>query len=84
MGATLARERDPGRGAHEHEPGARVGRVDDALERPHHERVVDGAEREETLALVVPGEPELAEEQDEVHLGDPHLDVLARRGGRAT
>ena len=79
MRAALPRERDPGRRADEDEARARVGRVDDALEGAHHERVVDGADRQEALPLVVPGQAELPEEQDEVHLGDAHLDVLARR-----
>ena len=52
--AALARERDPGRRAREDEARSRVGRVDDSLERPHHERVVERADREQALALVVP------------------------------
>ena len=77
MGAALAGERDSRRGAGEHEPRARVGRVDDSFQGPHHERVVEGADREQPLALEVPAEAELPEQQHQVHLGDPHLDVLA-------
>ena len=84
MRAALAGEGDPGRRAGEDETGARVGRVDDALERAHDERVVDGADRKEPFTLEVPGEAELPEQEDEVHLGDPHLDVLARAGRRAS
>ena len=75
--SALAPERDPGRCPAEHEARPRVDGVDDALERAHHERVVERPDRKQTLALEVPRQPELPEREHEVHLGDSHLDVLS-------
>ena len=44
------------------------------------ERVVDRADREQRLAVAAPGGAELAEQADEVRLGDAELDVAAAGG----
>ncbi len=53
--------------------------VDQGVETPAHERVVQRPDREQLLVLEVARHPELAERQEEVHLGDPELHVAARR-----
>ena len=79
MGAALAGEADPRRGPADDESRPRVGPVEERLEPTHHERVVQGADREERHALNLVGEAELAEQEEEVHLRDPQLDVPSLR-----
>ena len=76
--AALAREADPRRGAGDHEARAVVQRVDQGVEPAADERVVDRPDRHQQMARVLVGEAELREQQEEVHLADPELDVLAR------
>ena len=54
-------------------------RVDERVQAAQHERVVDRADRQQRLAGQVPGQAELAEQQEQVHLADAQLDVLAVR-----
>ena len=79
MRASLAGEEHPGRRPEHDETAARVGAVDERVEAPAHERVVERADREERLLLEVPRQAELAEREEEVHLGDTELDVPAGR-----
>ena len=54
-------------------------RVDERVQPAQHERVVDRADRQQRLAGQVPGQAELAEQQEQVHLADAQLDVLPGR-----
>ena len=54
------------------------------LERAVDERVVERADRQQRLAVARPGRAELAEQADQVGLGDAELDVLAVLGSRAS
>ena len=45
--------------------------------KPGDEWVVERADRQERLAVPRPGRPELAEQSDEIDLGDTELDVLS-------
>ena len=65
-----------GRGAGDDEPGTGVGAVEERVQAAQHERVVDGADRQQRLAGQVPGQAELAQQQEQVHLRDAQLDVL--------
>ena len=56
---------------------ARVDAVRPRLERAGDERVVDRADRQQRLAPARPRRAQLAEQADEVDLGDAELDVLA-------
>ena len=58
---------------------ARVHAERPRLERAVDERVVERADRQQRLAVARPGRAELAEQPDEVALGDAELDVLAVR-----
>ena len=70
-------ERDAARRADEDRLAARVDPERPRLERACDERVVDRADRQQRLAVARPRRAELAEEADEVDLGDPELDVTA-------
>ena len=82
MGAALGCQRHARRCAGDDELGVVVDAVDERIETTQHERVVDGADREEVPAVVLVAQPELAEQHEQVHLADAELDVLARRPGR--
>ncbi len=77
--AALRRQRDAGRRAGHDEPRPGVDGVDEGVQPAQHERVVDRADRQQRLAGQVAGEPELAEQQEQVHLADAELDVLPGR-----
>ena len=78
--AALGRERDPGRRPDQDRLRPGVDPERPRLERAVDERVVERADRQQRLAVARPGRPELAEQADEVALGDPELDVLAVLG----
>ena len=82
--AALGRERDAGRRADEDRLPAGVDAERPRLERAVDERVVDRPDRQQRLAVARPGRAELAEQPDEVALGDAELDVLAVRATRAS
>ena len=67
----------PRRRADEDRLAAGVDAERPRLQRARHERVVDRADRQQRLAVARPGRAELAEQADEVDLGDPELDVAA-------
>ena len=75
--AALGAERDAARRADEDRLAAGVDAERPRLERARHERVVDGPDRQQRLAVARPGRAELAEQADQVDLGDPELDVAA-------
>ena len=75
--AALGAERDAGRRADEDRLAAGVDAERPRLQRAGHERVVDRADGQQRLAVARPGRAELAEQADEVDLGDPELDVAA-------
>ena len=75
--AALGPERDAARRADEDRLPAGVDAERPRLERARHERVVDRADRQQRLAVARPRRAQLAEQPDEVDLGDPQLDVLA-------
>ena len=77
--AALGCERHPARRADQDRLAARVHAEGPRLERPPDERVVDRADRQERLAVAAPGCAELAQQPDQVGLGDPQLDVMAAR-----
>ncbi|MEO9177202.1 MAG: hypothetical protein ABI317_16935, partial [Gaiellales bacterium] len=74
--APPSRQADARRGACDHEPRAVVERVDQRIEPAADERVVDRPDRHQQVTGVLVGEPELGEQQEEVHLADAELDVL--------
>ena len=75
--AALRPERDAARRADEDRLAAGVDPERPRLERARDERVVDRADRQQRLPGARPRRAELAEQADEVDLGDPQLDVLA-------
>ena len=62
------------------EARAGVRAVDERVEPAADERVVDRADRQQLHVLQLVGQPELAQQQEQVHLGDAELEVLAARG----
>ena len=84
MGAALRRERDPGRRADQDRLAARVDPERPRLQRALDERVVEHPDRQQRLPPPAPGGAQLAEQPDEVRLGDAQLEVLAGRGARAS
>ena len=79
MRTALGGEGDAGRRADQDRLAAAVDAERPGLERAGDERVVERADREQRLAPPAPGRAELAEQADEVDLGDAELDVLAGR-----
>ena len=68
-GVPTTTKRDPG-----------VEAVDQGVEAAADERVVDRADGEQVLAVELVAEPERVQQEEEVHLADAELDVLAGRG----
>ncbi len=79
MGPTLGGQGHPGRCPHDYESAPVVDAVDKCIEPAQDERVVDGADRQQRLSEVLVGQPELAQQHEQVHLRDAELDVLAVR-----
>ena len=77
--AALRRQAHPGRRADQDRLAAGVDAERPRLERALHERVVQHADRQQRLAPAAPGRAELAEQADQVGLGDAELDVLPGR-----
>ena len=75
----FGRQRDAGRRADDDEPRAGVEAVDQRIEAAADERVVHRADRQQVLAVEVVSEPERVQQQEQVHLADAELDVLAGR-----
>ncbi len=75
--AALGPERDAARRADEDRLAARVDPERPRLQRARDERVVDRADRQQRLAVARPRRAELAQQPDEVDLGDAELDVPA-------
>ena len=75
--AALRPERDAARRADQDRLAAGVDAERPRLQRAGHERVVDRADGEQRLAVARPRRAELAEQPDQVHLGDAELDVAA-------
>ena len=77
VGAALGRLRDARRRCDQEKAGALVDRVDEGIQPARYERVVERADRDQALAEQRPGQAERREQQEQVVLGDPELDVLA-------
>ena len=75
----LARQRDTRRRTGEDKARTRVDRVDEGIQTAADERVVDRADGQQLLPVQLGTQPELAEQEEEVHLGDAELDVLTLR-----
>ena len=75
--AALGRQRDPGRRADQDRLPARVDPERPRLQRALDERVVEHPDRQQRLPPPAPGGAQLAEQPDEVGLGDAQLQVLA-------
>ena len=74
---SLRSERDARRRADHDEAGAVVERVDQGVEAAADERVVDGADRQQVLAVQLVTEAQRVQGEEEVHLADAQLDVVA-------
>src|SRR5258708_25486485 len=81
MRAAFGTERDARWRTGEDELTARIHAVDQRVEAAADERVVDGADGQQQLAVELVAEAELAEQHEQVHLADAQLDVLAARPG---
>src|SRR5258708_38021908 len=77
MRAALGTERDACWRTGEDELAARIDAVDQRVEAAADERVVDGADGQQQLAVELVAEAELAEQHEQVHLADAQLNVLA-------
>src|SRR5205823_15060481 len=63
-------ERNPSRCSRKDEFAARIDAVDERVEAAADERVVDGADGQQQLAVELVAEAELAEQHEQVHLAD--------------
>ena len=77
--AALGRQRDPGRRAGHDEARVLVAGIVQRIEAATHERIVERADGQQALAEQRVRQPERAEQQEQVHLGDAELEVLAPR-----
>ncbi len=78
MGAALGREAHPRGSGHDDEPSPRVERVVEGVEPARDERIVERADGKQRHAGQLVREPEGAEGEKEIVLGDAELDVLPR------
>ena len=77
MSSALRGQGHPRGCPHHDETSIVVEAVDQRVEAPEHERVVDGPDGQQVLSVVVMTQPELPEEHEQVHLADTQLDVLS-------
>jgi hypothetical protein len=77
--AALGRQRHARRRADDHEPRILVTGVVQRIETAVHEGIVDRPDRDQPLAEQAVRQPRRAEQQEQVHLGDAQLDMLAVR-----
>src|SRR5262249_5874102 len=75
--AAFGRQRDARRRRRQNEAGVLVAGVVERIEPALNERVVERADRDEALAVDRVREDERGEENEQIHLGDAELDVLA-------
>ena len=75
--AALGRERYAGRRRHQHEAGVLIAGVVERIEAARDERIIERADREQPLALDAVRQSERGEQDEQIHLGDAELDVLA-------
>src|SRR5216110_1882185 len=78
VGASLGRQADAGWGRDHDELRAGVERMVERVKPARDEGIVERPDGEERRARQLAREPESAEQKEEVVLGDPELDVLAR------
>ncbi|CAN5855973.1 hypothetical protein BH23ACT5_BH23ACT5_00530 [soil metagenome] len=62
MGSPFRCQGDTGRGAHHDEATPAVQRVEEGVEAPENEGVVNRADRQQLLTVVLVGESELSQE----------------------
>ena len=79
MGAALGGERDARGRRDQDEAGVLVAGIVQRIEPARDERVVERADRQQPLAEERVRQAEGGERQEQVHLGDAELDVLALR-----
>ena len=77
VSAAFGAEGDAGRRRHQQETGVLVTGVIEAIEAAGDERVVERADRKQSLAEQIAGKPGGGEHQEQVGFGDAKLDVLA-------
>ena len=77
--AALGRERDAGRRRDQNEARLLVAGVVQRIETARDERVVQRADRQQPHAVDLMRQPKRGQQDEQVHLGDAELDVLAFR-----
>ena len=77
--AALGRERDAGRRRDQDEARVLVAGVVQRIEAARDERIVQRADRQQPLAVDRMRQAERGQQDEQVHLGDAELDVLALR-----
>ncbi len=79
MRAALRRQRDAGRRRHHDEAGVLVAGIVQRIEAARDEGIVERADRQQPLAVDRMRQPERRQQDEQVHLGDAELDMLALR-----
>src|SRR5207248_1830772 len=79
MRATLGRERDAGGGGHQDESRVLIAGIVERIEPALNEGIIKRADGDEPLAVDGMREPERGQQDEQVHLGDAELDMLALR-----
>ena len=77
MRAALGRERHARRRRHQNEAGVLVAGVVQRIEPAGDERIVERADRQQPLAVDRMRQAERRQQDEQIHLGDAELDVLA-------
>ncbi len=77
MRAAFAGQRDAGRRRHQDEPCILVAGIVQRIEAARDERVVERADRQQPLAVDRMRQAQRRQQDEQVHLGDAELDVLA-------
>ena len=77
MRAAFGRQRDAGRRRHQDEARVLVAGVVQRIEPARDERIVERADRQQPLAVDRMRQPERRQQDEQIHLGDAELDVLA-------
>ena len=77
MRAAFAGERDAGRRRHQDEARILVAGVIERIEAARDERIVERADRQQPFAVDAVRQAERRQQDEQVHLGDAELDVLA-------
>ena len=79
MRAAFGRERDARRGRRDDEPRFLIAGVVQRIEAAAHERIVERADGQQPLAKQRVGQAQRRQHQEQVHLGNAELEVLAFR-----